>query len=258
MFVAKSHVTIKKFPSDWTINYIAYSRQNFQKVNLKIVWKLRVNSFVFRKINEFFIWTKKSFPDYIFSLLLSYREVFKILIESYFWNVWIFVRLQHFKTIWNTFSGCLSRSVESATEVISLALDSVSHALKGVESDYNDRSLFINVPLRVADTQIKKSTFSYYQVKWRILLVLKVWLKVKKIKYLYVIIITNFLSKIFSVCFVTSYSKDHRQDRLVSKHRTPLWWSLKCKQGKSKRKKKKEEGKMRVRSNDRSSVTKKT
>ena len=34
------------------------------------------------------------------------------------------------KTVWNIFSVCLSRSAESATETISLALHSVSHALK--------------------------------------------------------------------------------------------------------------------------------
>ena len=36
------------------------------------------------------------------------------------------------KTFWNIFSVCLSRSVESATEAISIALHSVSHALKVV------------------------------------------------------------------------------------------------------------------------------
>ena len=37
----------------------------------------------------------------------------------------------HLKSMWNTFSVRLSRSVESATEAISLTLHSVSHALKG-------------------------------------------------------------------------------------------------------------------------------
>ena len=34
------------------------------------------------------------------------------------------------KAMWNTFSACLSRSAENATEAISLALHSVSHRLK--------------------------------------------------------------------------------------------------------------------------------
>ena len=38
------------------------------------------------------------------------------------------------KSMWNTFSVRLPRSAESATEVISLALHSVSHALKGFDN----------------------------------------------------------------------------------------------------------------------------
>ena len=36
------------------------------------------------------------------------------------------------KAMWNTFSACLSRSAENATEAISLALHSVSHRLKSM------------------------------------------------------------------------------------------------------------------------------
>ena len=42
--------------------------------------------------------------------------------------------------MWNTCSVCLSHSVESATEAISLALDSVSHALKIILSNFTDSS----------------------------------------------------------------------------------------------------------------------
>ena len=45
------------------------------------------------------------------------------------------------KSMWNTFSVCLSRSTESATEAISLALHSVPHALKG----RNSHTSFMNV-----------------------------------------------------------------------------------------------------------------
>ena len=66
----------------------------------------------------------------------------KIIINLYFfaWILSVILSLTvqflslSVKTIWNTFSMCLSCSAESASEAISLALHSVSHALKDILS----------------------------------------------------------------------------------------------------------------------------
>ena len=64
-------------------------------------------------------------------------------------NFWNLFQFQYIQSMWNTFSVYLTRPAQSATEAISFALHSVSHALKTGRHRDNIFCLTINITYKI-------------------------------------------------------------------------------------------------------------